>query len=560
MAAVNNITSNEAEAQPLVLVADDEPYAQMLLQRILEREGYRVETANDGRIAIEKAQTLNPELILMDVQMPEINGFEAVGLLRHDTRTSRIPIIVVTAAARQPGDVAKGFGLGADDYLRKPFNTSELVARVRSKIRAHQLEERLQQRTAELEALIRIGSELNQQLELGELADRILSAVREQMPSDSAVLVLVNTEQKPTLSRVQGTTADHLLEPKTLPGYVLSSGEAALVKDTGTDEHVAAILNGESYVAGIATALRHGGQILGVLALGDKQVGRFSPEHLRLLRSIAEQAALAIRNAQLYTELRGYAQGLESMVEARTAALKATQEQLLQAEKMAALGTLAAGVAHEVNNPLQPILTNLELALEDIDDKRPVDRELLDFAKRDVQRIQRIVSNLLDFARPRPASFENVNIDQIIGEVLTLAGKQLEHAKVKVKTTLAGKNPIQGNADQLKQVLLNLVVNAMEAMPQGGQLNIRTVEKNGSVILKVRDTGVGVPPDNLPRLFDPFFTTKADGTGLGLSVSYGIIQSHNGEIEAASKPGEYTEFTVRLPITAENIPAQEKKT
>jgi len=558
MAAVTNITTTDADVQPLVLVADDEPYAQMLLQRILEREGYRVETANDGRIAIEKAQTLNPELILMDIQMPDINGFEAVGLLRNDTRTSRIPIIVVTAAAREPGDVAKGFGLGADDYLRKPFNTSELVARVASKIRAHQLEEGLQQRTAELEALIRIGSELNQQLELGELADRILSAVRAQIPSDSAVLVLVNAEQKSTLTRMQGAKDDHLLEPKTLPGYVLKNGEAALVREIDNDPNLTAILDGESYVSGIATPLRHGGQILGVLALGDKQAGYFSPEHLRVLRSIAEQAALAIRNAQLYTELRGYAQGLESMVEARTAALKSAQEQLLRAEKMAALGTLAAGVAHEVNNPLQPILTNLELALEDIDDKRPVDRELLDFAKRDVQRIQRIVSNLLDFARPRPASFEAVNVDQIIGEVLTLAGKQLEHAKVKVKTTLATKNPIQGNADQLKQVFLNLVVNAMEAMPEGGQLNIRTTEKSGTITLKVRDSGVGVPPEDLPRLFDPFFTTKADGTGLGLSVSYGIIQSHSGEIEAASKPGEYTEFTIRLPVATEKAPAPDK--
>ena len=539
-------------ASPLILVADDEYYAQMLLKRVFEREGFRVETADNGLQAIEKATALRPDLILMDIQMPGIDGFEAVKLLRGEKRTERIPIIVVTAAAREPQDVARGLGLGADDYQRKPFNTSELVARVRSKIRAFHLEERLQQRTEELEALVRIGSILNQELALDELADRIVDATQERLPSTSALLIILHQQPQSNLIRSRGwhstdSQMGALSAPDSLTGYVLRSGEATLVSDTSRNGAITHILDGEEHVSGIAAPLKHHGQILGVLALADTTTDHFTDEHLRVLRSIAEQAALAIRNAQLYTELRGYADGLESMVEARTAALQSAQAQLARAEKLAALGTLAAGVAHEVNNPLQAIQTNLEMALEDIDDERTVDRELLDFAKQDVQRIEGIVSRLLDFARPAQLELKNVNLNQLVREVISLAGKQLEHAHVKVETALNAKRSILGSADQLKQVILNLVVNAMEAMPDGGLLNMSTEDASDFVILKVRDTGTGIQRDELPQVFDPFFTTKPDGTGLGLSVTYSIIEGHGGQIEVMSEPGVSTQFTVRLP-------------
>jgi two-component system NtrC family sensor kinase len=253
----------------------------------------------------------------------------------------------------------------------------------------------------------------------------------------------------------------------------------------------------------------------------------------------------------LYTELRGYAQDLESMVETRTAALQSAQAQLMRAEKLAALGTLASGVAHEVNNPLQPLLTNLEMALEDLDAERPIDRELLEFAKEDVQRIQRIVTRLLEFARPGQSAAHPMHIDEVIREVLTLANKQLEHARVKVKTDLKAQRRINGSPDQLKQVFLNLIVNAMEAMPNGGEVLIATSEQYDQLVLTVRDTGSGITEEQLPQVFDPFFTTKADGTGLGLSVSYGIIEGHGGQIEVHSEPGNFTEFTVRLPLIQE---------
>ena len=537
---------------PLILVVDDEMEARLLLRRILEREAMEVVEAPNGRAAFQMAQNLRPDLILLDIQMPELDGFGVVKLLSENSHTTRIPVIVVSAAAREPDDVARGLELGAADYLRKPYNTSELVARVRSNMRSRHLEERLHERTEELEALVRIGSELNQALELDELADRILAATLDQIPAGGAILALIDHAQEATLTRYSGLESPQpgkLLAPESLPAHVLSHGEAAVVNHIDEDQNVTAIFADTPFVAGVATPLKHRGEILGVLALGDSARGRFHSGDLRVLRSIAEQAALAIRNAQLYTELRGYAQALESMVDARTAALQSAQAQLVRAEKLAALGTLAAGVAHEVNNPLQPLRTNLEMALEDLDANRPIDRELLEYAERDVQRIQRIVSRLLDFARPGQPVFERIEINELIEEVLTFAGKQLEHAHVALETHLAAKHRVHGSVDQLKQVFLNLVVNAMEAMPKGGTLIVSTFENEGQLLVAVRDTGSGIAADQLAQVFDPFFTTKADGTGLGLSVSYGIIEGHGGQIEVESVQGEYSLFTVRLPLS-----------
>jgi two-component system, NtrC family, sensor kinase len=537
---------NGFETVPLVLVADDDKYERLLFQQMLEREGFRVEEASDGREAVDKAVQLRPDLILMDIQMPLLDGFEAVKLLRQEDRTTRIPIIVVTAAARNPTDVARGFGLGADDYLYKPFHRSELIARARSKIQAHWLEEKLQRRTEELEALIRIGAILNQALATDDLADRLLSVTLEQIPATHAALVVFDDEGKPMMQRYFGFTTNAPLQVGTLIHRVLSSQDAEFIEGE-TDALPNVFADVPDCRTGIAAPLKHHGKILGVLALGHRRVGRYSESDLRVLRSIGEQAALALRNTQLYTQLQAHALELESRVEARTQALQSAQVQLNRAEKMAALGNLAAGVAHEVNNPLQPILLNLDMALDDVDAARPVDRELLEYAKADVQRIQRLIVRLLDFARPAHTDMLSVNLNDVVQEVVQLIGKQFQHARVNLCLELHSTHHILGNADQLKQVLLNLSLNAMDAMPKGGELFISTTDRGQQVEVVVRDSGHGIPADQLPRIFDPFFTTKADGTGLGLSITYGIIEGHGGQIHVESEVGVFTRFTVLFP-------------
>jgi len=542
--------------KPLVLVADDEQNAVALLTRILEREGFAVESARDGEIALDMARSLEPDLILMDVQMPKMNGFEVVERLRNDPLTARIPIIFVTAAAREASDVAHGLGLGADDYIRKPYNYHELLARAHSKMRARQLEDRLQRRSEELEALVRIGAEFNQRLGLSDLTQLILELTIQELEGDYAALYLFDDEQR--LIHYEDTAQDDtsladaeflLTRKDSVAGWVYAAGEPLLVTDAGEYPEIIRSLQNSGYYSAVAAPLKHHGRMVGLLVVARTTTESFSDNDLRLLRSIGEQAALAVRNAQLYAEQQSYAQNLEAMVEARTQELQAAQAQLVRSEKLAALGRLAAGVAHEVNNPLQPILNCLEVAIEDIEAQQTVDVEVLRVAEKEVQRIKSIVTRLLDFARPSTGEMGEIDVHELVSEVLMLAGKQLERMKVRVHKHLAPVPPLIGNPIQLKQVILNLVLNAMEAMPQGGDLTITVEDTETGVSITVEDTGTGMDSQTVARIFEPFYSTKEDGTGLGLAVSYGIVEGHGGQIHVESSPGQGSRFTVWLPYT-----------
>lgn len=539
------------EPKPLVLIADDEQNAVILLTRILQRDGFEVENARDGIAALDKARKLRPDLILMDVQMPKLNGFEVVERLREDPSTARIPIIFVTAAAREPSDVAHGFKLGADDYIRKPYNYHELLARAHSKMRARQLEDRLQRRSEELEALVRIGGEFNQRLGLDELTELILIVASQESGADYAELYLFDDKRKPLLYRDTARAmrapdeANNILKrADTVPGKVFRTGEPVLISHLEEQQSTDGMAH---YSAAAAAPLKHHGKLVGILVIAGSTPEQFSENDLRLLRSVGEQAALAVRNAQLYAQLQSYAQNLETMVEERTEELRATQAQLVRTEKLAALGRLAAGIAHEVNNPLQPILNCLEVALEDIENGDEVDSEVLRVAEREVQRIKTIVTRLLDFARPNATDKVDVDIRDLIDEVLVLTAKQLEHMHVRVYKNLAQVPPLNSNPVQLKQVMLNLVLNAMEAMPEGGDLRIELTSQNGYVVITIKDTGIGMDSQTVARIFEPFYSTKDEGTGLGLAVTYGIIEGHEGSVQVESEPGKGSRFIIWLP-------------
>lgn len=541
--------------KPLVLVADDERNAIALLQRVLERDGFEVESALDGLVALEKARMLKPDLILMDVQMPRMNGFEVTARLRDDPETARIPVIFVTAAAREPSDVAHGLQLGADDYIRKPYDYHELLARATSKMRARQLEDRLQRRSKELEALVRIGGEFNQRLGLSELTSLILTLARDEFEADHVELYLFDDRQQLIFyhnlasgAQTLEAARNQLMRSDTLAGQVFRTGEPVLVTDTRLEDSSAGFLASLGLRAAIAAPLKHHGRLLGILTVAHQDPENFGESDLRMLRSIGEQAALAVRNAQLHADLQSYAQNLESMVEARTRELREAQEQLVQNEKLAALGRLAAGIAHEVNNPLQPILNCLEVAIEDIENNQLVDMESLRVAEREVQRIKTIVSKLLDFSRPSTAESVPVDLHDLVHEVLLLTNRQLERMKVRVHTKLEPVRAPTGAPSQLKQVLLNLVLNAAESMPGGGDIRIEVRPDHDGVALRIADTGVGMDQQTMARIFEPFYTTKGKGTGLGLAVTYGIIQGHGGEIKVESQPGQGSSFTVWLPV------------
>jgi two-component system, NtrC family, sensor kinase len=233
------------------------------------------------------------------------------------------------------------------------------------------------------------------------------------------------------------------------------------------------------------------------------------------------------------------------------------EEQIVQTEKLTSLGLLAAGVAHEVNTPLAVISNYIQMLGKQLpaDDPR---HNLIDKIIKQTFRASEIVNNLLNFSRTGAAEIREVNLNEVIEETLSLVSHPFRSAHVQVIQTLMGDlPPVLGSGNRLQQVFLNLFMNAKDAMPSGGMLEVRTGATNGYVEVEVTDTGLGIPRENLHRVFDPFFTTKATGrgTGLGLSVSYGIIKEHAGKIEIRSTPGKGTSFRLEFPTARKAVHA-----
>jgi PAS domain S-box-containing protein len=304
----------------------------------------------------------------------------------------------------------------------------------------------------------------------------------------------------------------------------------------------------ETYRSVVAVPLVARERVMGALAMGGEPGRLFTADDLQVLSAFADQAALAFENAGLYASAR------DSL-----ARLRETQAQLVQAGKMSALGQLVSGVAHELNNPLSVIIGYGQLLLN---------RNVPDAMRRPVElmvsqgdRMAKIVRNLLYFARQRPAERVAVDLHQVIEQTLALRLNQLTLSGIEVEKDFAETlPPVAGDAPQLQQVFLNLVLNAEQAIGEGrsGRIVFRTrvvddparADTGGRCVrAEVIDNGPGIPPDVLPRVFEPFFTTKevGAGTGLGLSVSYGIIEEHGGRLTAESEPGR-TVFGLELPV------------
>jgi len=271
-------------------------------------------------------------------------------------------------------------------------------------------------------------------------------------------------------------------------------------------------------------------------------------------------------------EIKYLIKNLEKKVAKRTNELKAVQYQLLQSEKLASIGKLAATIAHEINNPLNGILTYTKLIERKLadgilkEDEIPKFRSYLAIMERETERCSTIVRNLLDFARQRELSLKpDVDINDVVVEALSLLANQIALQEIKLEKRYGQLPPIMADPLQLRQVFLNIILNSCEAMHKGGILTVTTALSNKrkkAVRVEIADNGAGIDEKDLPKIFDPFFTSKEKGTGLGLSVVYGIINSHQGTIEVESKGGAGTTVTITLPmeVTAnETSPSPENR-
>jgi two-component system NtrC family sensor kinase len=279
-------------------------------------------------------------------------------------------------------------------------------------------------------------------------------------------------------------------------------------------------------------------------------------KELRQLSSTSHRVMEGDLNARAALTAGGEVGQLATSFDEMLDTLQVTQEQLVQSEKLASLGQLAAGVAHELNNPLSTILLFSDVLLRE---SKPDDRERSDLETilRETQRCKTIVASLLDFARQHQVEAQELDLNHFIQTILNIEQKHEHYSGVTIKTNLAADLPhIQADPAQLQAVFINLMTNAAEAMPEGGNITITTVPgPAGRITIRIEDTGEGIPSENLPKLFTPFFTTKpvGKGTGLGLAIVYGIIKMHRGQINIQSEVGEGTTVTILLPTELANI-------
>jgi len=294
-------------------------------------------------------------------------------------------------------------------------------------------------------------------------------------------------------------------------------------------------------------------KVMGIIAADHIEPGKsLTQETVESMMTFAQQAGLAIQNAFMYQELKTFSQQMEEKIQKTTADLKKTEAQLIRSEKLASLGELAAGIAHEIRNPLTSINILIHSMAESLSSEN-IRREDLRVIEEEIERINEIIDQFLKFGKPSPPLFEKTHVVSILEETLQLLRLQIEKQKIHVEREYQLLPAVVLDREQMKQVILNLVMNALQAMPEGGRLwlSVQTSAEGRWIQIGIRDSGTGIPPKNMDRLFDPFFSTREGGIGLGLPIAHRIIDQHHGRIEVASTPQGGTLFALYLPVEQE---------
>ena len=405
----------------------------------------------------------------------------------------------------------------------------------------------LKRKIFDLYTIFEISRNFNAVLDYEMLLDTFILTSLAQVGASRAALFLKRDEQSNKFSLVQCKGAPDfnnsplcfkggspLLEYTTRLNRPVSTLE---VIGKIADKNEAEILR--HFHPGQVVPLIYQTRLSGVFVIADKISGRaFGMDDIEFLSILGSQISVAIENARLYKA--------EKMA---TEQLRSTQQQLVHSERLAALGEMSAKIAHEINNPLG-IIKNYILLIKRAADTSAEATGYTEVVGQEIDRIARIVKELLDFHRPKEFTFEKTDIIGVVDDVLRFMDQRLKKQNVKlVRNYDKHCSPVEASAENLKQVFMNLVINALDVMPDGGELKVGMECTDDSLLIRFCDTGPGIAPDIEPRIFEPFFTTKdpGQGTGLGLSVCYGIIKSHKGTITYRNlDPGGC--FEVRLPI------------
>lgn len=526
-----------------ILIVDDDPEMIRLVREVLGMMPSEVLVEKTGEAALallrREVERGGVDAVLLDIMMPGEDGFRILDRMKSAPRLRQIPVILITGLNSIEAKT-RGLQMGADDYIIKPFDPQELLARLDVVLRIRRTEKMLRQRNRELAALDEINRAITASLDLDEVLVSALDGLSSLIEAD-ALAVILDDEESDRLVIQAGRSSNHVsLEgraiPQDDPNLQVAMDENRPTLQTSVTLGIWTEILERSPLDLLWVPLFQEGRPLGAM-LAAARPGQLTRQHTNLIEHIAATVVIAVDKARMFQDLEAFAEEIER-----------SQNRLIQAEKMAAVGRLTASLAHEINNPLQAVQNSLHLAgHQGLDPEKR--QSFLDMAQSEVNRLVQIVRRMLDFYRPSSAT-QSLNLNHPVEDALAIARKRLEQSHVQVETRLAPDlPPIQGTSNQLTQVFLNVVINAIEAMPDGGKLWLVTTyrKQDHQVIAAFRDNGPGIEPEIRRHLFEPFHTSKDTGTGLGLAISYSIIERHNGTIAVENVPEGGTAFVIRLP-------------
>lgn len=432
------------------------------------------------------------------------------------------------------------------------------------KVLSQSLEERFQ----ELKALFEVSTLVNSEIELSLILDMISKTVLDSLQGDRSSLLLYEKDRKKLICvSAHGVLSDKIknteLDPdESVAGWVMTHGEPLLLgEELQKDKFKNFIPKDEKIVSSLSVPLKVKNEIIGVLNVSSlREERKFNEVDLKLVSIFAQNAVVSIEKAELYQEVKKQAGVLEETLED----LKKTHTQLIQSEKMRALGDLAGGIVHDFNNILGIITGRAELLLKQAKEEESIKGLMLieQVANDGAEKIRR----LQEYTKiGKESIFIKVDLNKILQQVAEITSfKWKDEAlargiNINIDMDLKEINPIAGNPSELREIFVNLLLNAIEALPRGGRITLNTWMENGCVLVSVKDDGIGMKDEVKSKIFEPFFTLKGDkGTGLGLTIVNGIVSKHQGSITVDSEPGKGTCIWLKFPVSRKAQEEEEK--
>lgn len=528
------------DREALVLVVDDNEMNRDLLSRRLKRQGHRVETAENGRLALERMHQTAYDLVLLDIMMPEMNGFEVLEHAKADETLRRIPIIVISAAEDME-NVVKGIKLGAEDYLPKPYNTALLKARITACLEKKWLYDKEQAHLAELNIMQTIDRELNATLDVQKVMGITLDWALKQSGDQAGLIGYLDGG---TLNVVasQGYSyelsgEDNMLLMERLPA-VQTAVETHTLQTISNTEGAGLLVRAQSQ---LAMPIIRNSEILALLLLENNEPKQWDNSILGFLRRLSSHVALAIANAQMY--------------EAVQAANLAKTE-------------FVAFVSHELKIPMTSIKGYSDLLLSNsFGEPNEMQTKFLKTIRNNVNRMKVLVSDLSDVSQIESGhlSLEKTAVDlpTIIHDVIDALQTQTQEKQQRISADITPDLPLAyGDKRRIEQVITNLASNANKYTPTEGEIILKahpiTEEETAYIQISVQDNGLGIAESAQATLFDKFVrvddreANKAPGTGLGLNITKSLVEMHGGRIWLESTYRQGTTFYFTIPVCKQN--------